>query len=264
MSEPNKENPDGQDLIEPMPSAQKISSEIKYYEECKSEETDEDRTVLAVISSDRVDRDGEILLPEGANTKEYAKNPVILWNHDAYQPPIGKALWVKRKGNQLTAKIKFAATEMAETVWQLFKGGFLNAFSIRFRPMDGRAPTPEDIKANPSWKSARFVFTKWELLEASPVTIPANPDALAMAVKSKQFKDNDRVARMFQIDMDEEEILFEIKPDEVPDIKSIKEPEIQVEIPVDEYAQEVTCIESPVKQFANAYEGLTGKALKRP
>jgi phage head maturation protease len=75
-------------------------------------------------------------------------------------------------------------TERAEEVWQLFKGGFLNAFSVGFIPLKGHRPTPDDIKKNPDLAEARFIYDEWELLEFSPVTVPANPEALSQAIKS--------------------------------------------------------------------------------
>jgi HK97 family phage prohead protease len=258
MDEPNKSQDETKEVQNPNltnPSdAKTFSADIKNYDEVKAEDVDDDRTVMAVISSDRIDRDGEILLPKGAVIEEFVKNPVILWNHDAYQPPIGKAMWIRRKGNQLVAKIKFAATEMADTVYQLFKGGFLNAFSIRFRPLEGRAPTADDVKSNPTWKNARFIFSKWELLEASPVTIPANPDALAIAVKSKHFTNNEHVARMFQIITEEEEILFQVKEDEVPEVKSIEE---YTEDVIEEFLEDCHVIRDPCRQFRDAVEAVT-------
>jgi len=179
---------------------------------CKASDVDEEeRTVVAVISTDSIDRDGEVLNPKGMNADNFRKNPVVLWSHENWTPPIGKALWLKRKGNQIIAKVKFAATERAEEVWQLFKGGFLNAFSVGFKPKEGRRPTPDDIKASPALADARFIFTKWELLEFSPVAIPANPDALAQAIKSKSVNVSDELIKAMDIELTEEIPFEEIK-----------------------------------------------------
>lgn len=155
----------------------------------KVSSVDEDsRTVVAVISSASVDRDKEVLLPKGANFDNYLKNPVVLWGHQSSDPPIGKALWVKRGQKQITAKVKFATTERAEEIWELFKGGYLNAFSVGFIPIKGHQPTPDEIRKMPEWAEARFVYDEWELLEFSPVTVPANPDALRLALESGKVK----------------------------------------------------------------------------
>jgi len=154
-----------------------------------SEINEDDRTVVTVISTGVVDRDGEVLVPSGASLENYMKNPVVPWSHNSMDPPIGKALWVKRSASKLTAKVKFALTDRAEEVWQLFKGGYLKAFSVGFLPSETpSSPTPDEIRKNPNWASARRVFRKWELLEFSPVTVPANPEALMLAYKSGTIK----------------------------------------------------------------------------
>ena len=154
-----------------------------------SEINEDERTVVTIISTGVVDRDSEVLVPSGAALDNYMKNPVVPWSHNSMDPPIGKALWVKRTASKLTAKVKFALTDRAEEVWQLFKGGYLKAFSVGFLPTEMPSmPTPDEIRKNPEWASARRVFRKWELLEFSPVTVPANPEALMLAFKSGSIK----------------------------------------------------------------------------
>lgn len=176
---------------------------------CKATDiNEEERSVVAVISTESVDRDSEVLVPRGMDAENFRKNPVVPWSHQAGDPPVGKALWVKRGTKRITAKVKFATTERAEEVWQLFKGGFLNAFSVGFKPLEGRRPTPEDIKANPMLAEARFMFTKWELLEFSPVTVPANAEALAQAIKSKSITISDDLKECLKVEeIEEEEVM---------------------------------------------------------
>lgn len=201
---------------------------------CKAGEiNEEERSVIAIISTDSVDRDSEVLVPKGMDAENFRKNPVVPWSHNAGMPPIGKALWVKRGVKRITAKVKFATTERAEEVWQLFKGGFLNAFSVGFRPLDGRRPTPDDIKANTALADARFMFTKWELLEFSPVTVPANAEALALAIKSKSITISDDLKESLHV-----EEVKEIEEEEIFLCASdLKEKKISVEIPVESYVE---------------------------
>ena len=146
-------------------------------------DTDE-RTLTAVISTGTVDRDGEVLLPGGAGLEPFLKNPVVLWAHDYSSPPIGKAQWIKKGRGRLTAKVEFAETEQAEEVYQLYKGGFLKAFSVGLIGKNSHAPTPDEIKKKPEWAEARRIIDQWELLEFSAVPVPANAEALAIAVKN--------------------------------------------------------------------------------
>ena len=179
-----------------------MAKELKYKSFIAKTDIDgEERTVTAVISTATVDRDAEVLLPKGIELENYLKNPVVLFGHNYTGLPVGKALWVKKGTKSIKAKVKFADTELGNEIYELFKGGYLNAFSVGFCAKEGHAPKPEDIKKNPEWANARFIFDKWELLEFSAVPIPANPEALATAVKSKSLKIGDEMKGLLDIDL---------------------------------------------------------------
>lgn len=164
----------------------------------------EERSVTAVISSNAIDRDNEVLDPKGAKIDRFLSNPVVLWSHDSFSPPVGKAIWVKKGRGKITAKVQFAETERAEEIWQLFKGKFLNAFSVGFDPIAHRQPTPADIKKDPELANVRRIFSEWELLEFSAVAVPANPEALATAVKNHDIELSEPLELEFSVgDMSE-------------------------------------------------------------
>jgi HK97 family phage major capsid protein/HK97 family phage prohead protease len=131
----------------------------------------------AVVASNRRDRHGEILDIQGLNISEYKKDPVVLWAHDYTQPPIGRAESIKKVGDKLITKIKFAIneSEFARKIYALYKGKFLNAFSIGFIPLEIDGDT----------------YTKSEMIEFSSVPIPANPDALALAMSKGIINQSD-------------------------------------------------------------------------
>jgi HK97 family phage prohead protease len=198
-----------------------------------AEINESERTVTAIISTGSIDRDGEVLNPGGMDKSNFDKNPVVPWSHDSGSPPIGKALWTKaspsRNPTKILAKVKFATTERAEEIWQLFKGGFLNAFSVGFKPLEGHRPTPDDIKKNPNLANARFIFDKWELLEFSPVTVPANAEALALAVKSKSITLSDDMIEVLHV-----KAIEEPEPEILVSASDFREKAIEVSIPVEE------------------------------
>ena len=199
---------------------------------CKAGDiNEEERSVIAIISTDSIDRDNEVLVPKGMDADNFRKNPLVLWSHNAGQPPIAKALWLKQGRKRITAKIKFAMTDRAEEVWQLMKGGFLNAFSVGFKPKEGRRPTPDDIKGNPNLADVQFIFSKWELLEFSVVGVPANAEALALAVKSKSITLSDDMIETLEVkevkEVEEDEEILVCASD-------FREKAIPVRIPVRE------------------------------
>ena len=50
----------------------------------------------ATITAETLDRDGEVLIPQGMNSVEFEKNPTLFWNHD-YSEPIGTTVELKRR-----------------------------------------------------------------------------------------------------------------------------------------------------------------------
>lgn len=148
-----------------------------------------EKTLTATISTNAIDRMGEVLLPEGADLKEFKKNPVVLWAHQYDAPPIGQALWVKKSIDGIISKVKFASTTFAQEIFQLYKEGVMRAFSVGFLP-DMNA-IEEGDKCNDGGKKPRRTYKKWELLEYSAVPVPANPEALALAMQKGLLKNED-------------------------------------------------------------------------
>jgi len=137
------------------------------------ESNEEEYTIRAVISSGLPDRQGEIIDQSSWNLDEYKKNPVVLWAHDHFQPAIGKAadISVNAEG-MLEAVVKFAVEEydFAKTIYKLYAGGFMRAFSVGFT-----SKTQEIVNDN-------VILKDNVLYEFSAVNVGA--DALALA-KSK-------------------------------------------------------------------------------
>ena len=164
--------------------------------------TDEEkRTVVAIGSQQKVDRDGDVVKVDGIDFKNYKKNPVVLWAHRHDDLPIGKAERVWKEDGKLMFKIKYAEPEVysfADTVYKLTKGGYINAFSIGF------APDMQEAEFNE--KNGGYDFNKSELLEISAVPVPANPMALVQS-KSIQKAVEDKV--IDDLELTEMKILLE-------------------------------------------------------
>lgn len=141
-------------------------------------------TLTALVSTASVDRMDEVLEPAGADLKNYRKNPIVLWAHDYSMPPIGKAVWVKKTKEGILSKVKFATTEFAKEIFELYKEGFMNAFSVGFIPKDS---VKGDTEKGEPWRT----YTKWEMLEYSAVPVPANPEALSLAIQKGILKSED-------------------------------------------------------------------------
>lgn len=130
-----------------------------------------EKTVTAYVSTYQWDRMDERFAKGAWKLDQYKVNPVVLWAHDYTQPPIGKTINLSEDDNGLLAVVKFAPDDFSQRIFQLFEGGFLNAFSVGFNPTKF---IMEPIDA----QRKGVVFTEAELLEHSAVPIPANPGAL--------------------------------------------------------------------------------------
>ena len=152
----------------------------------KSETNDEEKSIVGWGSRPTPDRDKELILSSAWNLDNYRKNPIILLSHNYSSLPIGKALWVKEvPGQGLKFKAKFANSERGNEVYELFRDGILNAFSVGFSPREGGYidnPTEE------KFKGLKRVYKDVDLLEISCVAVPANADALVEFVKSGKVK----------------------------------------------------------------------------
>lgn len=120
-----------------------------------------------VASTESVDRQGEIVMQEGIDIKNYMQNPVILFGHDYWSLPIGKATEIVRQAGKTVVRGVFASAEanpLAQQVRKLYEEGILKAVSIGFIPLEYNGNQ----------------ITKSELLELSFVPVPANPEALSI------------------------------------------------------------------------------------
>lgn len=135
----------------------------------------EKRLIGFTISTERIDRMGDVIMVAGWKLKEFRKNPVILFAHNSRQPPIGKAIKVGKTEDALVATAQFMdkdLSEFADSIFRMYLEKFMRAVSVGFMPLDREVIRDEDE----NFTGIRFI--KQELLEFSAVPIPANPDAL--------------------------------------------------------------------------------------
>jgi HK97 family phage prohead protease len=132
------------------------------------------RMLRFTISTATKDREGDTVSLSGWRLQNYARNPVVLLNHDSENFPIGRAHDVRVEGGALKATVEFVpasvpiAGERAEAAYQLCTSGFMAATSVGFRPIDWAFPDDRD----------GVDFVNQELCEFSIVCIPCNPEAV--------------------------------------------------------------------------------------
>ena len=136
-------------------------------------QVDEDaRVITGMATTPSPDRLQDVVEPRGAQFKL----PIpFLWQHDSGHP-IGHVTHAKvsAAGIEIVAKIAKGVTAEIDRAWSLIKGGLVSGLSIGFKAIEH-----EHIKET---KGVRFI--KWQFLELSAVTIPANSEATIATVKS--------------------------------------------------------------------------------
>lgn len=139
-----------------------------------------DDPLTYVLSDESVDRVGDVIEASGWQLGNFLKNPVALFGHD-HKFIVGHWTDVKVKGGQLIGKLNLlpkGISERLDEVIAAVEAGILRAVSVGFA-----AEEAEPMKTG----GLRFKAT--ELLEASLVSVPANPNALQMA-KSLHLSDD--------------------------------------------------------------------------
>lgn len=137
----------------------------------KSEDGGEIFSIIA--STAAIDRQGDSVDQAGWELGNFKQNPVLLWAHDYQELPIGKVVSAEVVDGKLVAEFVFAPEEAnpkAQQVKNLYEGGYLNASSVGFIPLERQG----------------HIITRAELLELSLVPVPANQEAIRLAI-SKGF-----------------------------------------------------------------------------
>jgi hypothetical protein len=185
-----------------------------------------ERSEVSILTTNSVDWSNEVVLPEGVDMDAYRKSMVVLWNHDN-DKPIGSCEWIKNHKNSIRAKTVYPAdgTELSNQTWIMTKctPPVLKAKSIGFLPRKPlRDATEDELTEHPEWKGAG-VWDDVLLLEYSVVPLGCNKDALIEMVNTKSI--NGAILKSLGM--------------EVPEVKQIEAPEIEVKQTVEEVAQAV-------------------------
>lgn len=142
-------------------------------------------TFKIIISTNDVDRHGEIVDQSGLDVENYLTNPVVLWAHDHTQLPIAVAdkVYRQKEGNKdmTIAEGRFAGHEFAQEVRLMYEVGMIKTASIGFIPKEFEGNT---IKVS-------------ELIEFSFVPVPANPYAISLLAENAEKISIKSLAELF-------------------------------------------------------------------
>lgn len=136
-----------------------------------------------VASTPTPDRDRDRVMPLGAQLANFERNPVVMFGHNYWEPwaLIGRAaeMSVDASGLRFRPELREPANESdpMHVIRALWEQRLLRAASIGFSPLESREN-----------EFGGRDFIKWELLEISLVPVPANQEAIRLAVKALSAK----------------------------------------------------------------------------
>lgn len=166
--------------------------------------------VVAKISTNSIDRDGEVLIPQGMNSNEYEKNPILFWNHD-YSQPVGNVTELKREDDAIYGTLSFAKRTdgvqgefFPEVVESLVKQGVVKGVSVGFVPESGGVRNASSKDRDLFGTGVKRVYNRWKLLEVSVAPLPANQDALVEAV-GKGIVTPEQIKSIFGVTLEKQE-----------------------------------------------------------
>lgn len=149
---------------------------------------DTQRSARFVMTTEQVDRYGDIVVTAGGDLTEFNRNPVGLLFHNSRTWPVAR--WAnievlsrtrppRMEGDFVVLPSGGPVKEVDQAAWMIANGG-ITACSIGFNPNWDEVEMILDEEQE--WFTG-FKFNAWELLECSVCPIPANAGAL---VKSAQ------------------------------------------------------------------------------
>jgi HK97 family phage prohead protease len=134
-----------------------------------------------VLSDESPDRIGDVIMSDGWELRSFARNPIALFNHRS-DWPIGRWANLRVEDRALRGKLALApegTSPRIDEIRKLVEVGILRAVSVGFRELEA-----EQLDKKNPWGGVKY--KKQELTECSLVSVPANPNALAV-VKSLQI-----------------------------------------------------------------------------
>jgi hypothetical protein len=132
---------------------------------------DDEQTFWARVTSDAVDRQGDIVVSRGGDWASFMANPIVTSEHGhGGALPIGKIVEVVVRDHEVLCKFKLAKTTAGKEAFQLVRDGMLNATSLGFDPQ------AEPIRLKTGGKK----YTKWLPLEIALTGVPACQNCLIL------------------------------------------------------------------------------------
>jgi HK97 family phage prohead protease len=164
-----------------------LTRDLRFDCELDTRELDGSARVIrnAVASDESVDSHGSILRASGWDLSRFAKNPILLWNHQSGAGPenvLGRVeARVDKKNKRLLVDLHFAPAgenPRADMVWGQIQRKEVRGLSVGFRPKKYHYEKVDGAEAE------TMIFDEQTLAEVSVVPVPSNENTLTEQVRS--------------------------------------------------------------------------------
>lgn len=162
-----------------------------------------ERSDVSWISTESVDRLGEVVLSRGMDDSQFRLNPLVTLGHNYDLPAVGRSVWRRRVQDGsppeglvgIKAKTRYPPCPdgwprgeawLPDQVFALVQEGLLPGKSIGFLPVEVHVPDEQEVARRGWTEDVRLVIDRWLLLEYACVSLPANQHALVEAVSKGQ------------------------------------------------------------------------------
>ena len=151
----------------------------------------EEQAYKFTLFSNKLNRNGWLVEPEGMHTENYLANPVVLHQHKSQDFPIGKSINLKATKTKMESGEFDEEDDLAMEVKGKYDRGYMNAVSIGYLPIEQELLNPDEVDQDDWWAMlfADYRITESELLEFSTVTVPADPTAIRRQSYEKRRQD---------------------------------------------------------------------------
>lgn len=151
----------------------KIKNMTGFFEVKEVKESDYDFIIAGVANRYEIDRANEIMDPLGFKLDNYAKNPIVLYQHDHTQPA-GKCIDM-RPVDKEGLYVKVYISKAVPNIRTLVKEGVLNSFSVGFK----------SVLEEYDQEKGCTVIKEAELHEISIVSVPCQQSSQFVQIKSE-------------------------------------------------------------------------------
>jgi hypothetical protein len=169
----------------------------------------EDRTLVARLNTDEIDRYVTVIDARGGRFENYRKlGGPLFWEHGKDvrrgSDPVGSNVWIKKSGGRrvdVIGKYRFLKDDFSQQRYEWYRDGVLRGFSVNILPdMDQSGPpTKAEIAERPELEDMQRAFTEsrgqrgiifrsWDLAEVSCTGIPGNASAITIEQASRLMR----------------------------------------------------------------------------